>query len=77
MTMKYIISKDDIPMVFSDLQSHDAVAKAMSLKVVGAGFCFIGDAGLFECYGASISLEVVSRGAADSLIINKRFGLVR
>jgi hypothetical protein len=76
MRMKYIISKDDTPVVFSDFQSHQEVASALSFLVLGAGFCHINDDKEFVCYGDSVSLNVKSRGTVDSLIINKVFGLV-
>jgi hypothetical protein len=75
MRMKYIISKDDTPVVFSDIQSHQEVASALSFLVLGAGFCHINNKE-FVCYGDSVSLNVKSRGPVDSLIINKVFGLV-
>jgi hypothetical protein len=76
MRMKYIISKDDIPVVFSEFQTHEKMARALSFVVLGAGFCHINDDKEFVCYGDSVSLNVKSRGPVDSLIINKIFGLV-
>jgi hypothetical protein len=75
MKMKYIISEDGIPMVFSELQQHSEVARAMFNKVVGAGFCFIAEDRMFTCYGESYSLKITSRGEVDSSILNRVFGL--
>jgi hypothetical protein len=75
MAMKYIISDTGIPVVFSELQQHRDVARAMFKKVVGAGFCYIAEDRMVTCYGESISLGIKSRGDVDSSILNRAFGL--
>lgn len=79
--MKYIIIDDGaipLPMVFSGFQKHSDVALRMgAVKILGAGFCYIDNAGepAFVCYGESISLNVKSRESEDSKILNKMFGI--
>lgn len=69
---KYIINDQGLPVVFSELQTHADVARALFgiTPVIGAGFCFI-DNDQYVCYGESISLRVKSRGDEDSKILNR------
>lgn len=74
---KYIITEDNVPVIFSELApSHAEVARALfpGLKIIGAGFCYIQD-NQYVCYGESISLGVKSRGEQDSKVLNRRMGV--
>ena len=62
------------PVVFTDLLQHRDVANGIGGRVIGAGFCYIGDDGQYVCYGESVSLNIVSRGEEDSKILNKYLG---
>jgi hypothetical protein len=77
---KYIIIESGpflLPVVFSELQTHADVARALSgggqPSVVGAGFCHIDD-DRYVCYGESVSLKVKSRGDEDSKLLNSYLG---
>lgn len=79
---KYIVTEDDIPVVFSELApSHAEVALALfpNRKIAGAGFCYIEtrgpESGRYVCYGESISLRVKSRSEVDSKILNRYMGV--
>lgn len=74
---KYIVTEDNVPVVFSELApSHADVARALfpGLKIVGAGFCYIQD-NRYVCYGESISLRVTSRDEQDSKVLNRYLGV--
>lgn len=73
---KYIISETELPMVFSELQTHADVAYAIfgGAKIIGAGFVHVNREGEYVCYGESVSLRVKSRGDEDSKILNKMLG---
>lgn len=76
--MKYIIVSDGIleqAIVFSDGISHNDVYKYSS-QIRSAGFCRLGlslnyDI-VYQCYGESVSLGLVSRGEIDSRILNQQ-----
>lgn len=72
MGTKYIITEDNLPVVFSDLQQHSNVAYALfpGKNIIGAGFVSVAYNGYYECYGESVSLKVQSRGDKDSDILN-------
>jgi len=74
---KYIIVETPmpVPMVFSELQQHADVVYRMfpNCSVLGAGFCHIVD-DKYVCYGESVSLNVKSRGEADSKVLNSLLG---
>ena len=72
---KYIISRQHIPVVFSEVLTHAEVASALfpNQEIVGAGFCYIED-GKYVCYGESVSLRVIS-GVKDSEMLNVYLGL--
>lgn len=73
MRTKYIVLKkgsSEMPYLFSELDTHSEVARALGGKVVGAGFCWINDNGQYECYGESISCNVKSRKEVDSKVLN-------
>ncbi len=77
MKCKYIIVKQgnlSVPFVFSELNQHADVARAVGGEVVGAGFCFI-DQDRYHCYGESISCNVKSNGEADANILNRLLGV--
>ena len=77
MRMKYIISaRDRLPVVFSEMQKHSDVARALFNEIQSAGFCFINKDNLYTCYGESTSLGIASKGAEDSKILNQCFGLI-
>lgn len=73
---KYIISGHKVPVVFSELQQHSTVARALfgNQEIVGAGFVHVTPSGKFKCFGESISLGVSSRGPEDSKILNSMLG---
>lgn len=72
---KYIIIGDSNPVVFPETMIHKDVAWALAggKKCIGAGFVILTEEG-YACYGESISLQVKSRGAADSQILNRFLG---
>lgn len=73
---KYIIvTRDELPVVFSELMKHSDVARHMGGEhnVVSAGFCHIVD-NRYTCYGESTSLKMKSRGDVDSRILNVLLG---
>ena len=77
MKCKYIIVEQgghEVPFVFSELNQHADVARALGGKVTGAGFCFI-DEDRYHCYGESISCNVKSRGEVDDKILNRLLGV--
>lgn len=76
---KYVIIDTGMliaPIVFTELLIHADVARAIASdgEVIGAGFCHI-ENNLYICYGESVSLEVKSRGEADSKILNRYLGV--
>ena len=73
---KYIISETGLPMVFSELQTHADVARAVfgGNQIVGAGFVHVNSEGEYVCYGESVSLRVKSRNEEDSKILNTMLG---
>jgi hypothetical protein len=73
---KYIISESELPVVFSELQTHADVALALfgGEKIIGAGFVYVNREGEYVCYGESISLRVKSRSDEDSKLLNKMLG---
>ncbi len=78
---KYIIIDGHLaiaPVVFAEFLNHSDVARAIapSDKVLGAGFCYI-ENNQYVCYGESISLQVKSRGAEDSIILNRVLGATK
>lgn len=78
---KYIIVDTGMaiaPIVFTELLTHADVARAIAPHgtVMGAGFCYV-EKNAYVCYGESVSLEVKSRGEADSKILNKFLGTQR
>lgn len=76
MRSKYILSSTGGPVIFSELLTHVDVACALFSRdsVVGAGFCYVNNDGLYVCYGESISLKIKSREALDSKELNKLLG---
>lgn len=75
---KYIIIDTGMliaPIVFTELLTHVDVARSIAPggTILGAGFCRI-DKNHYVCYGESVSLEVKSRGEADSKILNRFLG---
>ena len=76
---KYIIVDNEyigyaVPFVFSEVNQHADIARAVGGKVVGAGFCFI-EGNRYHCYGESVSCKVQSRGAVDEKILNLLLGV--
>jgi len=77
--MKYIIIVSDsgieTPIVFSELLSHDEMAiRWKGRDVVSAGFCSFsptkdGDDITVNCWGKSVSLNIVAQPTPDSEII--------
>jgi hypothetical protein len=63
-----------IPIVFGDMITHSDM-ECLGGKVIGAGFCYINEKGLYECYGESVSCKVKSRGEQDAKILNKFLGV--
>ena len=63
------------PIIFSELMIHQDVAVALGGKVISAGFCEVGanDDGTadYNCFGESVSLNVISRRRQDAEILNK------
>jgi hypothetical protein len=77
MKCKYIVVKQgsfEVPFVFSELNQHADVARALGGEVVGAGFCFIAD-DRYHCYGESISCKVKSRIEVDEKVLNDLLGV--
>ena len=77
MKCKYIIVNRggiELPYVFSELDQHADIARAVGGTVVGAGFCFI-DEDRYHCYGESISCKVKSRADVDHKILNRLLGV--
>ena len=76
---KYLILKAfgaiESPFIFSELATHREVANAIGGDVLGAGFCYINDAGEYVCYGESSSLRTKSREEADAAILNRLLGI--
>jgi hypothetical protein len=76
---KYIIIEAgnlEMPILFSDLQSHAGVAASMTAHagtVVSAGFWSVNTEGRYTCYGESVSLKIKSRPDADSYLMNQLF----
>jgi hypothetical protein len=75
---KYVVFEDErglvIPMVFSELMQHVSMVPS-NVKVLGAGFCYINEKGLYQCYGQSVGLGVQSR-EDDTRILNKYLGTI-
>jgi len=68
---KYIIVSShnlELPIVFNSILPHDIVAGYM--KVISAGFCSIGEDGIWNTWGESLTLKSKSR-TEDSWILNK------
>jgi hypothetical protein len=76
MILKYIIVEDEVPVVFAlKPLSHLSVGKNFN-KVVSAGFCKImpqQDRVKVFCYGRSMSLNIESNTAADTIILENLF----
>lgn len=72
---KYIISKHQVPVVFSEVLTHADVARLLFRQqdILGAGFCYVKD-DKYHCYGESISLGVKSNGQEDATILNRYLG---
>ena len=73
---KYIILNDRTPIVFPETHAHRDMKfwVAPGAECTGAGFVYINDKGSYVCYGESTSLNVKSRGAVDSAILNRYLG---
>ena len=73
---KYIVIKAgtlEMPILFSELQSHVEVAAAFGHPVLGAGFWGEDTEGRFVCYGKSVSLQIESRPEEDAAVMNRLF----
>lgn len=74
---KYIIVRQgtlEVPILFSELQSHAEVAQAFNpFETVSAGFWGTNTDDQFVCYGDSFSLKLASRPVEDSRILNQLF----
>jgi len=75
---KYIVfdSKIDaeVPILFPSILQHSDIAETFTKKFphykpLSAGFVSFGDGGAVTCHGDSFSLNIVSRGAIDAMII--------
>ena len=87
--MKYLIIKKgglELPVIFSEIESHDEVAKKLNVfsDLVSAGFCRFemdengdGTAALsVRCWGKSVSLGIQSRPEDGYLIYKQnQFGI--
>ena len=73
---KYIILDNRTPIVFPETHGHNDMKfwVAPGAECTGAGFVYINDKGEYVCYGESTSLQVKSRGAKDSAILNRFLG---
>lgn len=74
MELKYVVTDEDAFAIFSAVQSHREMARAMWGKPVGAGFCTVTSAADSEhahvhCYGDSLTLNLTAR-IEDENIIN-------
>lgn len=74
--MKYIIIDFmDIPtpVLFSNLITHKHIAKCINVEVISAGFCKVeSHNGEVQCWGKSISLNIISHPEEDAEIICKQ-----
>ena len=73
---KYVVTEDGDYAIFSKATAHADIAKVLSGKPVGAGFCTIQQKAFSEdvdvhCYGESLSLHISSRGEEDKETINR------
>lgn len=72
--LKYIVTIVDgctVPIIFSPILEHLQMSRG---KVLGAGAVQLfpkGDTIGAHCFGKSVSLDVVSRGVDDALVIEK------
>ena len=65
---KYILTSTNEYAIFSPTTEHSKIAKMLKGKVIGAGFCSVmseydelgNDITLVECWGESISLDIIS-----------------
>ena len=77
--MKYIVinkSGMELAILFPDQVKHSEVVDRDQVKVVAAGFVRQTPDGGAECYGASVSLGVASRGALDAEAMLFTMGLM-
>ena len=74
---KYIVVRQgtlEMPILFSELQSHAEVAHAFKpAEVISAGFWGTNADDRFVCYGESVSLKLKAREVEDSRIMNQLF----
>jgi hypothetical protein len=70
---KYIVTKDDVMIVFSDLLEH---SDFRGHNPISAGFLSIGATAKYEptiqCYGESISLGIKSREEEDTALAKRQ-----
>lgn len=70
--MKYVISKNNEVIIFSDSIRHSAMISREEVK--SAGFIKLnGHKKKLECYGDSHTLDAASRPKEDELLINLLF----
>jgi hypothetical protein len=73
MRTKYIVTKDNVVVVFPDMLQH---AEFKHMKPISAGFIeiFADDNGdvKCDCYGESVSLELKSRPDIDKILASKQ-----
>lgn len=74
--MKYIITKDNEVIIFSNSLTHIQVQQQLSYVICkemkGAGFVTVHDSGEVNCYGESVSLKIKSRGDEDAEIVGRQ-----
>ena len=72
--IKYIVTKDEKIIIFSDLQQHNEFEM---FNPIAAGFIQVGISNgeqFANCYGESISLRLKSRGDKDTKLAQRAFG---
>lgn len=68
--LKYIVTENGDFAIFTELSSHNEVARGLYGKPVGAGFAYIVN-NKVTCFGRSVSLKIESRNDKDAEIIEQ------
>jgi hypothetical protein len=77
MKLKYIITSNGDFAIFSELSSHQDIARSMYGKPVSAGFCYIDSttgtksSPFITCFGESTSLNLESTDEDSNILTEK------
>ena len=75
--MKYVITSENMPVIFNEALKHDQVAKGLPGTIKSAGFLYVekytGEKFTCKPFGESTSLDIKSNPETDTPILERLF----